>query len=275
VLRPAIRALSWTPALLAVVFVALVLRSDGLVDDIYANADSASSLVIAELMGQAPAGATVTLGDYGWYEPLWMFRGTAWLPQHQTLWALLPFLTWVLVAALVFGAVRQMGGTHRSATVGAALVLCGGSGMRYVLWTPNTHGLAVAHLLLIALWIMWAARRPSRAWGIRGIAIATGLGLLTAVGCTDPLLLLYGVLPLGIAAGAVAASRGSLQILASAGIVVLLGTVGGTMLTSFGRDAGITTTMRKFSFAAPDGLIGRVGFLPALVSTIVAKWSRP
>lgn len=270
-LRATFRALGWIPALLAVVFVVLVLRSNGLFDDLYANADAASSLVIPELMRQAPGGSVVTLGDYGWYEPLWLFLGTAWLPLHQTLWELLPFLTWVLVAALVFSAVRQLGGTHRSATIGAALILCGGVGMRGVLWTPNFHGLAVAHVLLIAVWVVWVARQPSRAWGMRGITIAIGLGLVTAVGCTDPLVLLYGVLPLGIAAGAVVASHGSWKIVTSAVAVALIGVLGGAVLTTIGKNAGITTTTRKLTFVAPDGLIDRIGLFPALVSNIVGK----
>lgn len=189
-LRTAIRTLSWFPAILTVVFLVLVLSSKGLIDDLYANADAASSIVIPELMGQAPAGAVVTLGDYGWYEPLWLFLGTAWIPHHQTIWVAIPFLTWALVAALVFSAIRQLGGAYTTASIGAALILCGGAGMRSVLWTPNFHGLAVAHVLVIGIWLVWVARHPAHAWGIRGISVAIGLGLLTAVGCTDPLVAL-------------------------------------------------------------------------------------
>lgn len=270
-LRRALRLYDWGPVLLAGLFVVAILLSGGLLDDLYANADATSALVIAELLPKAGADAAITLGDYAWYEPLWLFRATAWLPEHRTIWVLLPFLAWVATAALVYAAVLQATGSRRAAAIGAALVVCAGTGLRGALWTPNTHGLAVPHLLLLAVWLAWGARQPDRFAGVRGIGIAVVLGLVSALGATDTLLLLYGVAPLLLAAGALAIARSQWVALRAAVIVAGITVIGGKLLTDMGRDAGIVTTMRQFTFVQVDGVLGHLGLLPAAVSQIVTR----
>jgi hypothetical protein len=85
------RRWDWLPIAVAAVYL-LVLAVDftDVIAHAFRNGDIVSASVIGELLGEAPAGRDVTLGNFGWYTTLWIELTTKWLPFHRQLWESFP-----------------------------------------------------------------------------------------------------------------------------------------------------------------------------------------
>jgi len=168
-----------------------------LLGNLYLNADVASAPVIASLIGGAPPGRVVTLGEYTWYEPLWFMRATAGLPAHRLIWELAPVLFSLAGLALVVWASWRTLGAWAAAMT-AAVLACIGTVLRYVYFAPDAHGSTIVNGALLGAVLVLLARKPQRS---RRLALlAAPLAALMAAGATDLVLLVAGIVPFALAA---------------------------------------------------------------------------
>jgi hypothetical protein len=246
--------------IVAVYLIALLLNARDVLDSIYAHADASAPLVIAQLLPDAPSNREVVLGDYSWIEALWILRGTSGLPSHYAVWQLLPFVSWAGLVALAAGSVRLVA-SRSAALLTAAVLLCVGYGARLIVWTLNFHGLVMLHTALLAFWLTWLAARPAWLERRRSWAIAVLLGLVTAAGAQDQMLLAVGVLPF-LVTGALWSWRvGRRRPLALIGVTVVVAVVGSAILHQLANDAGIIRDDRRFVFTPGGQLLDHVGIL--------------
>jgi hypothetical protein len=227
--------LPWCPLVLAVAAgLVLLLQARSLVTSLYLNADTSSATVIASLMGGAPAHSVVTLGNYPWYEPMWFMLATKGLP-HRDLWLTAPFI-FSLGTALTLGlaAWRAVGGW--AAAMVAVPFLWASQGLREILFTPDWHGALLFHTAILGAVLVYVSHyRPS---GGRRIAIWLGLCIATAVGESDRLLLVTGIVPFVLCAVAMWWQTGRVQertIVIFAGSVALVSVVGGELAAGIMR----------------------------------------
>jgi hypothetical protein len=190
----------WLPVVPAVVaLLVLLAQARSLTHALYLNADTASAAVISSLMGGAPAHSVVTLGNYPWYEPMWLMLASRPLPAHRAMWLGGPF---VLTAA-AFLIVSWAGWRTFGAWVAAmtlALLVCTSHGMREVLFTPNWHGALVLHSAVLGATLVFVKRHWERMSTGRRLSLGVGVALVTAAGETDRLLIATGVIPFVLAA---------------------------------------------------------------------------
>jgi hypothetical protein len=253
----------------AVYLIALLVNARDVVDSLYAHADASAALVMAELMPQAPANREVVLGDYSWIEALWILRGTAWLPSHYAVWQALPFLMWIAMVALAAGSVRLVA-SRSSALLTAAVLLCVGYGAREVVWTLNFHGLVMVHTALLAFWLTWLASRPAWLERRASVVIAVVLGLVTAAGVQDQMLLAVGLLPL-LVTGAIWSRRiGALRPVLLMGLTVVIAVLGGALLHHLATKAGIIRDERAFVLTPGGQLLDHVGIMIGALGELVS-----
>jgi hypothetical protein len=237
------RSWLWLAAALGALNVAVLLaRAKSIVAGLYREPDTASAPVIGALINEAGPDAKVTLGQYPWFEPLWFMQATEWLPGHRQLWEAAPF---ALMAAsftvAVWAAWRVFG--RDAGVLTAAVLASSGIGVRLALLPLNAHGWVTFHTVVLAaaLALVAVRRRPLSDRAL--VIFAAALGVFTAAGATDRLLLVTGVIPFAVAAVAVwlrsEAGRGR-QIALFSTVVTLLA-VGGSVL--------ITAVMRRLDIA--------------------------
>jgi uncharacterized membrane protein SirB2 len=249
--------------------VALLLNARGVLDSVYAHADASAPLVMAELLPDAPSNLEVVLGDYSWIEALWILRGTAWLPSHYAVWQLLPFLSWFGIVALAAGSVRLVA-SRTSALLTAAVLICVGYGARLVVWTLNFHGLVMLHTALLAFWLTWLATRPQWLRRRRSWVVAIALGLVTAAGVQDQMLLAVGVLPF-LVTGALWSWRvADWRPVALIGVTVVIAVGGGAFLHHLATEAGIIRDEREFVFTPGGQLLDHVGIMIGALGELVS-----
>lgn len=270
--RWATNAVLWAPVAFAIVFVLQHVRTLGTVrDSLASHADFASVPVLAELMSHRAPGAVVTLGDYRWYEALWLLRATKFLPSHQTVWEFVPFVLWAIAVACVAVAVRRVS-TRWAAWTAAALLICGGLTMRATLWSLNTHGPAAVHatiLGLAAVLLVQARGRERFAWW----ALVSALILIpvTALGATDPLLPVVGIAPFLVAC-LVLAWRTSDWIAAAYGVVVAGGSaIGGLVIVHIADGQHYSWTHRAVTWVGADKFASQLGLLPGALSSLISR----
>ncbi|MFT4036055.1 MAG: hypothetical protein QM679_10835 [Patulibacter sp.] len=265
----------WSPVAVAVLYLLQLVRTFGTVrDSLASHADFASAPVLAQLMSGRPPGSVVLLGDYRWFEALWLMRGTQWLPWHMTMWELVPFALWIVLIAAVYVAVRRISTGRWAALTAAALVICGGTSMRNTIWSLNTHGPAAVHAAILGLTVVLLAgarQRPTFArWAIGSSAL---LVPVTAFGATDPLLLTTGVAPFALACLALA-WRTDDWVAGAYGLVVAAGsTVGAKVLLHLGDAAGLGWTHRAVSFVRPDAVLEQLEIVPSATASLVSRSS--
>ncbi len=261
-------AAPWVLALLSFIAVLRVLLSQQSVrESLYRNADTAAAPVIAETLGRGGAGAGVVLGDYAWYEPLWLMRATAWLPEHLLVWQALPLLLWGASVLLAVAIVRQVSASWVPVMIVVALLVCGGFTARASQWSPNAHAYAITHMLLLLRWLLAASDQPR--W--RRPHWVLLLGAVTAVGMTDHLLLIYGVAPLVVAALIVDRRHARVMVTPAALTVAVLGVVGGAVLSRLAVDALIVPSGRQFAIIGQSGIPGQLSLIPAAVGELIAR----
>lgn len=261
---PAVIALT-----VATYLVAFLLNAREIIDSLYAHADASAALVIAELLPDAPSNREVVLGDYSWIEALWILRGTAWLPHHFAVWQALPFLAWIAMIALAAGSVRLVA-SRTPALLTAAVLTCVGYGAREVVWTMNFHGLVMLHTALLAFWLSWLATRPAWLARRRSLVIAVALGLVTAAGVQDQMLLAVGVLPLLVAGALWSRRTANPRPLALTAITVVVAVVGGAVLHHLALKAGIIRDERAFVFTPGGQLLDHVGIMVGALGELVS-----
>lgn len=184
-------------------------------------------------------------------------------------WQLIPFALWLATAALAGAAVWRASSAWAGA-VTASLIVCGGVAMRGTLWSLTTHGPVAAHVALLGAALVGALMYPQWQRGVRGYGAAVAIGLITAVGATDPLLVPLGIVPLLLAAFALAIRRHEATLLRLAVLVSALGVVGAEVLPGWAEAAGITRAEPPAAFLAGDRVVDQFGLLPASVARLVS-----
>ena len=180
---------------LAAANVGWLLASVGsLVAALYLSPDIASAPVIASLMAHAPAGRVITLGNYPWYEPFWFLELSRGWPWHRQLWETAPFLVAAAdLALIVLMAWRAVG--PRAALITSVILACTTQATRYVLLTPNAHGAALFHGLLLGAALVFVNRRGSPISTPLLLAGGLVLAAITAAGVSDRLLVIDSLVP--------------------------------------------------------------------------------
>jgi hypothetical protein len=186
-------------AVAAVSVLALVAALASLIPDLYLNPDIASAPVIASLMAHAPAGSVVTLGNYPWYEPLWLMEATRSLPGHRQIWEALPIIGSVLAIGMVVWTARRAVGGWPALVTGVVLVSTTAA-TRFVLLTPSAHWPNVLHTAVLVATLVYLNGRRTRVPTRTLVAGGAVLALFTAAGATDTLFLVDGLLPFVVAA---------------------------------------------------------------------------
>lgn len=181
-------------AVAAVSVLALVAVLASVIPALYLNPDIAAAPVITSLMAHAPAGSVVTLGNYPWYEPLWLMEATRSLPAHRQIWEALPIIGSLLAIALIVWAARRAIGGWAALCTGAVLVATSAA-TRFVLLTPSAHWPNVLHLAVLAAALVFLNGRRTRPSTGMLVTGGTALALFTAAGATDTLFLVDGVVP--------------------------------------------------------------------------------
>jgi hypothetical protein len=187
-------------ALAALYLLVLLVQAVDVVRWLYLDGDAASALVIAELVDDAPPERTVYMSNYPWYETLWFMEATRGLPGHRQIWELAPILATLLAFAAVGWSALRTIDRWAGATVFAVLVALG-EFARLAFFTPNWHGHTAVHVAIVGVVFVWAVQRAEglSRWGL--VALAVGLGVVTAPGvASDRLTLVAGVAPLVLAA---------------------------------------------------------------------------
>lgn len=265
---------AWLPAAAAVVFLLqLVARQSDVREALNGHADFASAPVLAELMSQAPEDRVVMLGNYAWYEALWLLRATRWLPNHHLVWQLVPFVLWLATALLVWLMLRRVASRPAAAT-GASLVIVAGLGMRDALWSLTTHGPLAFHAAFAAMSLLWLLRsrgRPRRALYVAVVVV--GAGAVTMLGATDQLARAAVLGPLVAASLGLWYRTGDAVAGAGGVLVAVIAGVGARWLDSLGSGAGITWTHQKVTFVPAEQMLSQLGLLPgALGRMAVGNW---
>jgi hypothetical protein len=184
-------------ALVLAALVTIAAQGAVMVQAIYLNADSASAPFISSLL-EIGGHSTVTLGNYPWYESMWVMLATRWLPFHRSLWLVGPFLAAAAAAAMLTWSAWRVFGLRAALLVLTPLV-CVSYGMREILFAPDWHGAAVFHACLLGtglvFFALWWDRLSLRARVLGGVFLA----LVTAAGETDRLLVATGLVPFMLA----------------------------------------------------------------------------
>jgi hypothetical protein len=187
----------WAPVALAALYAIVVLVNfSSLITAINMDSDVSIALVIGKLLGSAPAGAHVVLGDHPWYEALWFLRATSGLPGYRQLWEIAPAAWSVLgLAVLGWSAWRAFG--PWPAALATSALLCAGTAGRFTFFNFDWHGPTAVHTVLLGALAVWLAgrSRPLRSW--RAIALALAAGALSAAPAAgDALFAFWAILPL-------------------------------------------------------------------------------
>jgi hypothetical protein len=173
--------------------VLLLVQLGPLIDALYRNADNAASLLLSQ---SQPANSITRIGDHPFYEAWWFMHATAGIPGHLWLWQAAPFAVAALGIVALAGCAAVVAG--RSGFVVASVGLAAMSPpLRAVMLVPEArvglllHAAALCAALLAIDRRARAGRMTGRRWAVAA-AVVVGF---TAVGTTDKLLLLAGVIP--------------------------------------------------------------------------------
>ncbi|MBJ7472183.1 MAG: hypothetical protein JHD16_12830, partial [Solirubrobacteraceae bacterium] len=161
-------------------------------------------------------------------------------------------------------------GSRWAGVTATALVICGGVGMRGTLWSLNTHGPAAFHVALIGAALTLAVARRQWLTGLRGWGAALALGLVTAVGATDPIVIGLGIGPLLAASGVLWFWRNDTAVLRMAVFVSVIGVAGAKFLDKLAVDAQITWTQKALKFVDIGGVVEHLNFLPGVAARMAS-----
>jgi hypothetical protein len=167
-----------------------------IITSVYLSSDAALATVLGEAAGHVPAGSFISLGNHAWYEEWLFLSATRGLPGHRSLWEVAPAL-WSLLGlgVLMWSAWRALDG--RSAALCGAALLCVGAFGRFCFLAVNWHSLALVHTILILAVFVWLLPRLSSLGWAPLLALAAGLGALSALPlASDSLFPFWAMAPL-------------------------------------------------------------------------------
>jgi hypothetical protein len=203
--RRAGRRIGWLPAVAAGVYVVVfAVRFGDIVGVGMLNGDTASGPVIADLMGEAPGGREVVLGNFPWFTSLWAQVGTAWVPGHRTLWEVGPYLVALVTIGVVAAGAAAVAGRWAAGVV-AVVLGCAAP------WTVTDVGSWTLHgpgwlIVAVAAWIAVVVGRGRRRRrpAVRVVGLVAAGALIGTGVASDKLMWVAAVVPLALAVGAVA-----------------------------------------------------------------------
>ena len=192
----------WTPLALAGVYgIVVLVNFPSIITAINMDSDVSIALMIGKLVGNAPHGAQVVLGDHPWYEALWFLHLTSGLPGYRKLWEFGPMLWSLAGIALLAWSAWSVFGRWPAAIVASALI-CGGTAARFMFFSFDWHGPTALHTVFLGALVVWLAGRARRFATWQLVAIAIAMGLISAAPATgDKLFLYWAILPLLFTAG--------------------------------------------------------------------------
>jgi hypothetical protein len=197
----------WIPVAFAAGYaVILVVTLRSVIAAIYVNADIASAPAMGELVGRAPRGAEVVLGNIPWYTALWFEELTHGLPLHRPLWELTPWVLGLIGIGLVGWATARVAGRWAGWIV-AVTCGCAGAALLPLQFAWGVHAVSYVHIFILGAALVPLAMTPGwvggRPW--RHIALLALIAVLTGLGvASDQLVIVGGLVPF-VVAGAVLA----------------------------------------------------------------------
>jgi hypothetical protein len=233
----------------------------------YANADAASSLVLPKLIGGAPSGTVVNLGDHAWYESWLFMRATAGLPGYRQLWEIAPFVLVFLGVAILAWCVFTVFGRLAAALTTVVLVSDGYSS-RSFLFGPARDGVVLHAALLCAVLLIFWRQLSARSLTLRrAVLLGAVTAALTAASATDALETIGVIVPFMLAPVAYwyltrtrAGALTALFAVATGGVAI----VGGAVITQ------IMISEHVIAAAFPLTFVPAAGLLNAFQTSIAA-----
>ena len=252
----------WLPLLLAGLYAIVVLANlPAVISSINTDSDVAIAFVIGKLLGSAPPGSHVVLGDHPWYEELWLLRATAGLPGYRQLWDIAPAAWDVLgIGILSWSAWRALG--RQAAVLSASALLCLSVGGRFMLWSIDYHSLSALHTVLIGAMLVWLAGHVRRLAGWQLLEVALVMGAISAAPASgDELFLYWAILPMLLAAALLlwrTRAKEHRLLLAASAAIAAIALLGGALLHHDMVQSGITAAPFGVSIVAPGSLLNNV-----------------
>ncbi|MGO9972090.1 MAG: hypothetical protein ACLP01_04620 [Solirubrobacteraceae bacterium] len=253
-------------------FLVSIAQAPSTIHQLYRDADSVSGFIEGQLAGNRPNGTIIDLGNHDWYEVWWFQRATVGLPGHLVMWELFPFFLDFLGVAVVCYAVAKTTGT-RAALITAVILLAVGNAMRQIVFEPTVRVEMLVHLGILSLALTAAWQRARRGALTLRWACLTGalLGVFTAAGGTDQLLMFDGVVPFVAAAWMWFwrnRSRGARNVALYATGIGAVSVVGSTLIAKVMSDAGVSASLNLNSFAfIPSSA------LPSYLGGLLSAWT--
>ncbi len=255
----------WTPVVLAVVYEIVVLVNfSSLITAINMDSDVSIALMIGKLVGNAPHGAEVVLGNHPWYEPLWFLRATSGLPGYRELWEVAPMLWSLLgIAILAWSAWYALG--PWSAALAASALLCAGTAGRFMFFSFDWHGPTALHTVLLGALLVWLAGRAQRLSGWQMVTIALVAGAVSAAPAAgDKLFLYWAIVPMLLTAALLVwrtRARAHWRVLAISAAVAVIALAGGALLRHDMVSMGWKGLPYEITFAASNVIVNNVVLL--------------
>jgi hypothetical protein len=266
------RALS---GLLLAGFVELVImiaQAPRSISQIYRSADIVTCFVLPQLASSAPGGSFVDLGNHDYFEGWWFERATVGLPGHLVIWEVAPLVVLLVgVGAVVWAAGLALG--RWAAALTAVALLAISDNMRMVEFLPSARVGMLVHMgvLSAALVLGWRGIRSGRLRPRDLVAAAAVLGLFTAAGATDQLLLLDGVIPF-LAAAVVwwlrSRSPASRRLMVFATVTTAIAWLGAAAITNVMSHHGVLAAQSLGSFQ-----LVRADALGSQLATTLSSWT--
>ncbi len=255
----------WAPVVLASVYALVVLVNfRSLITAINMDSDVSIAPMIGKLVGSAPHGAMVSLGDHPWYEPLWFLHLTSGLPGYRQLWEVAP-AAWSLIgiAILAWSAWYAFG--PWAGVLAASALLCAGTAGRFMFFSFDWHGPTAVHGVFLGALIVWLAGRARTlaTWKFAVIAVLMGV-LSAAPAAGDKLFLVWAILPMLVTAGLLAwraRAWAYWRLLAAAAGIAAIALVVGKLLHDDMVSIGWSSTPFPVGFASAKQLPNNLALL--------------
>lgn len=257
----------WLPLVPAAVYAVLLVRSLGsVVRAIYLNGDIAAAPVIGELIGRAPRGASVVLGNIPWYTALWFEQLTHGLPDHRQIWEIAPWIITLIGIVILAWATERIAGRWAAVIVAVACA-CAGPNLLPLQFAWSVHAVSYVHICvlgasvaLVATSSGWIGGRP---WAhvavLAVVALVTGLGI-----ASDNLVVVAGLVPFVLAGGILAyvsAADRARHVLLSVLGVTAASVVVAELVKAVARSQNVGGYPFQVTFSPWNDLLGHVGDL--------------
>ncbi len=194
--RSALTWILWLPvAAFLVYLIVLAINFRSLTGFLLWNADFASLPVVVEGLGSATPDRVVRLLTHPSYSTVWLDQLTEWIPGHRAVWAVGPFLVYMLGSLFAALAALRIAGRWAAAMV--FILLVAASPKLLEVTVPQAiHGSTWFNIGLLAFVIVWLATsaraaRPWVTWAVIVVAVVvTGSSV-----ASDAYIVLTGLAP--------------------------------------------------------------------------------